>query len=662
MAEHNTKDFYFIFGVHNHQPVGNFDHVFKNAFDSCYRPFLDMISRHPSFRLSIHFSGPLLEYMEKNESGCWNLLKEMANRGQVELLSGGFYEPILTIIPERDRLGQLKMMNDYLAENFGQKPRGLWLTERVWEPNLPKTISQAGLEYLFLDEEHFHYAGISDINTTYITEEEGYSVRIFPIDKNLRYLVPFQPLEKVAQAFNEIKKGGGSAFLADDGEKFGLWPGTKSWVYEQGWLDRFLKFIEQNDIKTMTCSEYMDKSEANSLVYFPPCSYEEMMAWVLEPDDYEHYRKLRSNISQEERRFLRGGLFRDFFIKYPEARNLRSRMLLASEKVKNSTNATAIKELYKGQCNDAYWHGIFGGLYLPHLREAVYHHLIEAENKAGVAQEPCYFSDLDADGKEEAISRGTVFNVFVKPHSGGTIYEIDCLSKARNLTNTLSRRRESYHTLAEKIEATGQSIHELRRQIPEESKHLLVYDAQPRYSAIDRFFVPGLKAGNVEHFDTPDISDFQRREYLARAGDARLELTCQGKIILEAEQIEIALNKSIENTANGIKVNWTIRPLNTEKNSTRKIIFGSEWNFLVFPGELEVKPDFSVNLKNEKIVISPEQASGCIVYPVKTISQSEENFDIIHQGFCVIFLFEISLSADEGSVCNLYLRETNESR
>src|ERR1700748_545419 len=37
-------------------------------------------------------------------------------------------------------------------------------------------------------------------------------------------------------------------------------------------------------------------------------------------------------------------------------------------------------ELYRGQCNCSYWHGAFGGVYLPHLRNAVFQHLIAADN------------------------------------------------------------------------------------------------------------------------------------------------------------------------------------------------------------------------------------------------------------------------------------------
>ncbi len=181
----------FLFAVHCHQPVGNFGHVFERAFDECYEPLLAEFDRHPGFKLSLHFSGPLLEYMEVRRRSCRDLVKVLAGRGQVELLGGGFYEPILSVIPEEDRLGQLRMMSRWLEEHFGRKPRGIWLTERVWEPQLAGTLARAGIEYTLLDEEHFHYAGVKDIHTSYVTEDEGLPLRVFPIDKTAPLPHPF---------------------------------------------------------------------------------------------------------------------------------------------------------------------------------------------------------------------------------------------------------------------------------------------------------------------------------------------------------------------------------------------------------------------------------------------------------------------------------------
>ena len=49
--------------IHNHQPVGNFGWVFAEVYDRAYRPMLEALERHPGVRLSLHYTGPLLEWL-----------------------------------------------------------------------------------------------------------------------------------------------------------------------------------------------------------------------------------------------------------------------------------------------------------------------------------------------------------------------------------------------------------------------------------------------------------------------------------------------------------------------------------------------------------------------------------------------------------------------
>src|ERR1044072_5704898 len=80
------------------------------------------------------------------------------------------------------------------------------------------------------------------------------------------------------------------------------------------------------------------------------------------------------------KRFVKGGIWRNFLMKYPESNAMYKKMLRVSSKVHaGKKNEAALDHLWAGQCNCAYWHGVFGGLYLPVLRQAIYRNLIEAE-------------------------------------------------------------------------------------------------------------------------------------------------------------------------------------------------------------------------------------------------------------------------------------------
>ena len=52
------------------------------------------------------------------------LINDMVKRKQLELLGGGFYDPILPVIPNSDRSGQIEALTTYLRKHFGKRPRG----------------------------------------------------------------------------------------------------------------------------------------------------------------------------------------------------------------------------------------------------------------------------------------------------------------------------------------------------------------------------------------------------------------------------------------------------------------------------------------------------------------------------------------------------------
>jgi hypothetical protein len=644
----------FLFAVHCHQPVGNFGDVFERAFDECYEPLLAEFDKHPNFKFSLHFSGPLLEHMELRRRNCRDLVRLLARRGQVELLGGGFYEPLLAVIPEADRLGQLRMMSRYLEEHFGRRPRGVWLTERVWEPQLAATLARAGIEYTLLDEEHFHYAGAKDIHTSYVTEDEGLPLRVFPIDKQLRYLIPFRTLEEIDSVFAGIRDRGGIAILGDDGEKFGLWPGTAEWVYGKGWLGKFLDHLDETGVRTMTLSEYADSEPPGGRIYLPPASYEEMTEWVLEPKELDAYRKARETCPAEARRFLRGGFFRDFFLKYPESNLLHKRMLSVSKRIAAEVNEEAARELYMAQCNDPYWHGVFGGLYLPHLREAAWSHLIEAE-KAVPEGVDWREEDLDLDGRAEFSGGGGVFGVVVKPSFGGAIVEIDHRPSSRNITDVLSRRPESYHARGDEGTADGKSIHELAKRIPPGAEEMLRYDRQPRFSCLDRFLQPATGPEDVRRAEYVELGDFVDGEYAVSVEGPIVALERMGRVRVDGEDVPVVIRKRIGAEDTAILVRYEI--VNAGKRPV-SLTFASEWNFYMLPDEFVLRAD-GAELMAGRLSFRAAGADHVWSFPLRTLSQSERDYDIIHQGFCLLPVRRIRLAEGEGTAFDIVLAENN---
>src|SRR5262252_855306 len=149
-----------LFGVHAHQPAGNFPAVLDKAHELCYRPFLETLHRFPQFRFAAHFSGPLLDYLLERYPDDMRLLREMVARGQIELFGGGETEPVLAAIPHRDRVGQIRALSAKLERLFDTAPAGAWLTERVWESTVAPALAECGIRYVTVDDYHFLCAGI----------------------------------------------------------------------------------------------------------------------------------------------------------------------------------------------------------------------------------------------------------------------------------------------------------------------------------------------------------------------------------------------------------------------------------------------------------------------------------------------------------------------
>ena len=333
--------FHLVLLIHAHQPVGNFEAVFEEVYQHSYLPFAEHLARHPSVRMGLHYSGPLLEWFERCHPEFLDLLREMVTRRQVEMVGGGFYEPILVSIPPEDQAEQISRMRDFLAEKFGAAPAGAWLAERVWEPQLPFALSTAEVAYTLVDDAHFLAAGFAQeqLFGDYVAEDRGRTVRVIPGLKALRYLLPFRAPEEAIAFLREsaAQHPEGMAAMGDDCEKFGAWPGTYEHCYTNGWVERFFQALEASAdwLVTTPPGEYVAGHTPLGRADLPTASYSEMMEWVLPTAARGDFRNMSAEFAArpDVLRFLRGGHWRGFFSKYAESNLLNKKMLRVSERL-----------------------------------------------------------------------------------------------------------------------------------------------------------------------------------------------------------------------------------------------------------------------------------------------------------------------------------------
>jgi hypothetical protein len=694
----------FILGLHNHQPVGNFEHIFEHAYTHAYLPFLEVLEDFPGLPFVIHNSGVLWDWLVERHPEYVDLLSSMVERDRVEIMSGGYYEPILSVIPECDRQGQLEMMRRFLGKRFGVTPRGCWLTERIWEPHLPKTLEAADLEYVIVDDSHFKATGFGsdEMRGFFLSEEDGRYIRIFPIDKRLRYLIPFGEPEAVIDYLKEVgREPGGDGkivVLADDGEKFGLWPGTHTRCYGQGWLERMCTLLIENSdwIELSTFSKVLDSYHPKGIVYLPTASYSEMMEWALPLRAGIRYRDAVDTLASsgefvEAAEMLRGGFWRNFLVKYEESNWMHKRMIAVSEAVQGVAAAggetdEAAGHLYQAQCNCAYWHGLFGGLYLPHLRSAVFRHLIEAENAVDTAKGARgdavrhELRDIDGDGVDEMMISTRFLRAFFKSR-GGSLRELDIKSPPFNLTDTLTRRKEIYHEgLAAAARASGPedgkavSIHERSAAKEKDLERHLKYDRRNRESLIDHFVDVAATLEDFASCSYRELGDFTDGPYAMEVGKARggksFTLKRKGTVDGRKGPVTVELTKKIRFSSMEpvMEIEYGITPRGARLacrfgvESVISLLAGDAPDrYYRFPGRTIA--DARLASRGEErnvggfllvdewmgidVGIDLDPAATVWRFPVETISNSESGFERVYQGSSVTALWPVELDAGE---------------
>jgi alpha-amylase len=686
------KSVHFCFGTHNHQPIGNFDYVIEEGYQKSYLRFFE-IARKYRFKFATHFSGILLEWLGKHHPEHHELLRSMVASGQLEIISGGYYEPILSVFPRRDGLAQIAKLSAAIEDIFGSIPSGMWLAERIWEPQLPSILCDAGIRYTLLDDTHFRGAGLdeSDLTGYYLTEDQGKSVAVFPISKALRYTMPFAPVDETIRILRDAatEKGENIITFADDGEKFGVWPKTFKTVYQDGWLEEFFRKLDENAswLKTIHFSEALKTVPPKGNIYLPTGSYAEMMEWSLPTKKailkYESFVESLSENKvewQEYQQFVRGGFWRNFFVKYPESNHLYQRVLGASKRFdelkpaakKSEEYRTAYDNLLAAQCNDPYWHGVFGGIYLANLRHEVYSNLLSAENALhDLEKKPA----LVADG---ATLENASLRINFDPSRGGAISEIDFKPRSFNLSNFIGRIAEPSHeklASAKVAEQTGSGSTSIHDQVVTKEKGLekyLIYDWYRHGSFIEHFLSDTATIDDVKKMTFLEHGDFFQAAMAPEIARSKNAITFtfrhQGSVFYHEASHPVSMVKSLtmKKDSGVMEIHFQIT---NNSNVTLPIRFASEWTFGMLAGDAddryyessglrlkqskmnstgEIRSASELSLVDEwtgfKIAVSTEKPCTFWRTPIETVSLSEEGFERVYQGSIIFALWNYELT------------------
>jgi len=408
-----------VLGSHAHVPYGAETSEFEKVYTGLLRPFVSGLYKYPQIQAALHYSGVLLHWVERSHPELLMLIEDMVARKQVEMLGGGFYEPMLPIIPLQDKIGQIELLTTYLRRQFGKRPQGCWLPAFVWEQGLVSPLSACGMNFTFLGERQFALAGGNEY-TPCICEDQGKLLTVFPVLQSPEAALAGKGISALLSGLLE---NCGKRYPEKTELVVALFPSTVSVGKNESAENAWGRFFEE----ISRCESYAETVIPGKLIR-----------------DLNGLQKLYIPDSSDT---ANGIPPRRFTIAYPEAGGIHAKMVFTNVLINQlrgdkSRKLSAHEELWKAQSGDLFRFTGAQGLHNHSLRNAAYSALLGAEQ---ISREKSKFVpslvpfDFNMDGVQEWLFQDTRINCYVQS-TGGGIFELDYLPKTWNYLDTCGGR------------------------------------------------------------------------------------------------------------------------------------------------------------------------------------------------------------------------------
>ena len=446
-----AKKLCLIIGSYMHLPSGSSEAEFEALYEREIKPLVQALNKFPSVNMVFCYSGVILHWIERRHPELFMLLEDLLSRKQAEFLGGGFYNPMLPLLPQSDKIGQIEMLTTYIRKQFGKRPQGCWFPSLAWEQSLVVTLNSCGMSYTFMEESQFLNSRTlpNEAGLFYpcITEDQGKLITVFPVARTLGRQLRKDVFEK--NAFAEK-----SAFALDFAN------------------EEFFKKLPDGDFPVVVFPFENPSGNLSEDSLTAPFPYEDFFkslheSFMLSLSSHD-YRiefttplKVYKGLRNLKRTYFSGIWAlpgsgehthpKQFLSDHAEAGGIYAKMVYVHTLITNQLRGdktrkrTALEELWKAQDSHVFSLGSSSspGLLHSQVRKAAYKSLIEAEKitrEKGKFVPALSSFDFDLDGEGEYIFQDEKLNCCIKPHGAG-IFELDYLPAAWNYLDTFSPER-----------------------------------------------------------------------------------------------------------------------------------------------------------------------------------------------------------------------------
>ena len=178
--------------------------TFEKDYQAVYKTIAKFLFSHSELSFTFSFLGNQFAYIKKRHPEFFVLLKEMIDRKQVEILGGGYYNPVMPLLYPIDRNGQIEMLSSEIRNATGKLPRGLSLFADCWDSSLINNCHSTGMEYVLLEETMV--PNNKNKFLPIVMSEIGKSVEIYVVSNRLNPVLFETPEEFLAELINTVEK------------------------------------------------------------------------------------------------------------------------------------------------------------------------------------------------------------------------------------------------------------------------------------------------------------------------------------------------------------------------------------------------------------------------------------------------------------------------
>ena len=408
----------------------------EELYQKKYKKILSFLYAHQDMCITLFVPGIVLEWIEKKHPEITSVCLEMINRRQIEILGGGYYEPLFPLLLPVDRVAQIEALTTAIRKATGKRPRGAFLTESVWDPSLVYSFNTCSIEYTLLDSRLIPQSQFKPISSflPIVMEDMGKTTTVIPLHQSSMPQKGQSPVEYL-HFTHTVAQSGDSSVLACL-----FTPANFLELMESKWFENFLTLLKNDQIASLSVPQrYLKQYKARSRTYIPAGCMSDAALWTLEPF-VPHTRVFTEAIRPT---------VKDFLTVYPESNRLYSRMMYVSMLINQCRGDKARKkaakeELWAAQNFAAYIYTGKGGISDKVLRGKTYRHLLQAEKLArsvsGFKENSSAF-DFSMSGGRDFLCCFAPFNAFFGLQ-GGALFEFDVLQNTSNYCSTTQRSKK----------------------------------------------------------------------------------------------------------------------------------------------------------------------------------------------------------------------------